>query len=86
MVAVGEVHGLGAVDGVEHEAGVVAVEGEAVAVAAIGGELDFKRLRGADRFAANMILKAEREKDVYKTFSLDADKISDFVDKLKPQL
>lgn len=59
---------------------------EAVAVAAIGGELDFKRLRGADRFAANMILKAEREKDVYKTFSLDADKISDFVDKLKPQL
>ena len=33
-----------------------------------------------------MILKAEREKDVYKTFSLDSDKISDFVDKLKPQL
>lgn len=59
---------------------------ESVAVAAIGGELDFKRLRGADRFAANMILKAEREKDVYKTFSLDTDKISDFVDKLKPQL
>lgn len=33
VIAVGEVHGLGAVDGVEQQARVVAVKGEAVAVA-----------------------------------------------------
>ncbi len=59
---------------------------EAAATAAIGGELDFKKLRGTDRFAAKMILKAERERDIYKTFSLDIDKINKFVDKIKPQL
>ncbi len=59
---------------------------EAAATAAIGGELDFKKLRGTDRFAAKMILKAERERDIYKTFTLDIDKINEFVDKVKPQL
>ncbi len=50
------------------------------AAAAVGGELDMQRLRGADRLVAKMVRKADHEQGILRTFSLKDDKIDAFVE------
>lgn len=55
---------------------------KAVAVSAVGCELDLNRLHGLDRIVANTVSNANREKGKARTFELNLDKIDNFVRKL----
>lgn len=55
----------------------------AKAVAALGGELDRDKLKGADKLVAKMVLKADHEQGILRTFSLENDRIDAFVAQLR---
>lgn len=55
----------------------------AKAAAALGGELDRAKLRGADRLVAKMVLKADHEQGILRTFTLENDRIDAFVEQLE---
>ena len=54
----------------------------AKATAALGGELDRAKLKGADKLVAKMVLKADHEQGILRTFALETDRIDAFVEKL----
>lgn len=54
----------------------------AKAAAALGGELDRTALKGADKLVAKMVLKADHEQGILRTFILEQDRIDKFVEKL----
>lgn len=54
----------------------------AKAAAALGGELDRTKLKGTDKLVAKMVLKADHEQGILRTFSLEDDRIDAFVEKL----
>lgn len=53
-----------------------------VAAMALGGELDKKKLKGVDKMVANMVTKADKEKNTHRIIALDKDRIEQFVDKI----
>lgn len=56
-----------------------------VAAMALGGELDKSKLKGIDKMIANMVTKADEEKNTHRKIFLDNDKICIFVDKITSQ-
>lgn len=54
----------------------------AKAAAALGGELDRAKLKGADKLVAKMVLKADHTQGILRTFALENDRIDAFVEKL----
>ena len=54
----------------------------AKAAAALGGELDRTALKGADKLVAKMVLKADHEQGILRTFTLEQDRIDKYVEKL----
>lgn len=57
----------------------------AAAAMALGGEFDKSKLKGIDKMIANMVTKADEEKNIHRKFSLEQDKIALFVDKITMQ-
>lgn len=55
----------------------------AAATAALGGELDRKKLHGWDKYVANMVLKADHSRGILHTFALQNDAIADFAKKMQ---
>lgn len=58
---------------------------KAVAVSAVGGELDESKLKGTDKMIAKMVMRGEKEKNITRKFTINDDSIDEFVDKLKMQ-
>lgn len=54
-----------------------------IATDTFGGELDLKKLGGFDRIMANKVIKADREKGIYRRFSLESENIEKFAEKVK---
>lgn len=52
------------------------------ATAALGGELDRKKLHGMDKYVANMVLKADHARGILHTFTLKEENIEAFVNKM----
>ncbi|MGN0570836.1 MAG: flavodoxin domain-containing protein [Candidatus Fimenecus sp.] len=55
----------------------------AKAAAALGGELDRTQVKGTDRLVAKMVLKADHEQGILRTFALENDRIDAFVEKMQ---
>lgn len=55
----------------------------AEATAALGGELDRKKLHGMDKYVANMVLKADHARGILHTFTLKEENIEAFVNKMQ---
>lgn len=53
------------------------------ATAALGGELDRKKLHGMDKYVANMVLKADHARGILHTFTLKEENIEAFVNKMQ---
>lgn len=55
----------------------------AKAMAALGGEFDIQNLRGLDKIVGKMVRKADHDQGILRTFSLQIDKIDEFVQELQ---
>ena len=55
----------------------------AAATAALGGEMDRKKLHGWDKYVANMVLKADHSRGILHTFSLHNEAVADFAKKMQ---
>lgn len=53
------------------------------ATAALGGELDRKKLHGTDKLVANMVLKADHARGILHSFSLKDESITAFVKQMQ---